>query len=284
MDYRDHRPELNARLFRALASGIGLRQAARNLGLSRRCTELKFRKLARHLRRLNLNLQGPLSEESVLQLDEFETYEGRRNTRPLSVPMLIERDSRFIVWSESAPIRPRGKMTRSRLEAIADDERRFGRRKDLSLRSVRRTLVRGAELVQGLPVVVLSTDEKTTYGPLALQVFGSERLVHLQTSSKLVRTTWNPLFAINSTEAMGRDLLGRLRRDSWLASKARRYLDLGLQLFMAYRNLVRRRFNDDEQSAAQRLGFLERRLSFTEALSWRQDWGRRSLHPLARGR
>lgn len=284
MDHRDHRPDLNARLLRVLASGIGLRQAARHLGLTRRCTELKFRKLARHLRRLNLNLQGALPEGAVLQLDELETYEGRRNTRPLSVPVLIERESRFIVWAEAAPIRPRGKMTKSRLEAIADDERRFGRRKDLSQRSVRRTLERGAVLSRHLPFVVLSTDEKTTYRPLAEQAFGRERLVHLQTSSKLARTTWNPLFAINSTEAMARDLLGRLRRESWLVSKARRYLDLGLQLFMAYRNLVRRRFNDDEQSAAQRLGFVTRRLSWGETLSWRQDWGRRSLHPLSRGR
>jgi transposase-like protein len=39
-DYRDHRPSLNDPLFRLIASGIGLRQAARNLALSPRCTEL----------------------------------------------------------------------------------------------------------------------------------------------------------------------------------------------------------------------------------------------------
>ena len=46
MDYRDHRPDLNARLFRSIASGLGLRQSSRNLHLSLRCTELKFRKIA----------------------------------------------------------------------------------------------------------------------------------------------------------------------------------------------------------------------------------------------
>jgi hypothetical protein len=60
MDYRDHRPDLNARLFRSIASGLGLRQSSRNLHLSLRCTELKFRKIARHLRRLNLNLRSEL--------------------------------------------------------------------------------------------------------------------------------------------------------------------------------------------------------------------------------
>src|SRR5688572_32743203 len=100
MDYRDHRPDLNARLFQLLASGLGLRQSSRNLRLSFRCTELKFRKIARHLRRLNLNLRKCLRGDATFQLDEFETYEERRNTRPLSVPVLIETKTRFIVWAE----------------------------------------------------------------------------------------------------------------------------------------------------------------------------------------
>jgi hypothetical protein len=75
--------------------------------------------------------------------------------------------------------------------------------------------------------------------------------------------------------------MGRLRRESWLVSKMGRYLDLGLQLFMTYRNLVRRRFNYDRFSPAEMLGFAPRRLTETEVLGWRQDWGVRSQHPLA---
>ena len=40
-----------------------------------------------------------------------------------------------------------------------------------------------------------------------------------------------------------RDLNGRLRRESWLVSKARRYLRLQLHVFTAYRNFIRRRIN-----------------------------------------
>lgn len=284
-DYRDHRPSLNVPLFLSLASGIGLRQSARNLGLSLSATEQKARKLARHLRRLNLNLRGPLPEGSVFQLDELETFEDRRNTRPLSVPVLIERDSRFIVWAEAAPIRPRGKMTPARERAIAADERRFGPRKDLSRRALKRTLARGAALAVKLSKVVLMSDEKSSYPVLARLAFGAKRLVHSQTSSELARCTWNPLFPINHTEAMARDLMGRLRRESWLVSKKRRFLDLGLQLWAAYRNYVRKRFNRDEEeeSPAQLLGFEKRRLSPREVLAWRQDWGRESIHPTSEG-
>ena len=282
-DYRDHRPDLNVPLFVSLASGLGLRQSARNLGLSPRCCELKSRKLGRHLRRFNLNLRGPLPEGTCLQFDEFETYEGRRNSRPLSVPILLERESRFVIWAESAPIRPHGRMSEARKRAIAEDERRFGPRRDNSEQAIRRTLRRGAELAAGLASVELETDEKVTYPRLAREAFGAERLVHHTTNSKLARMTWNPLFPVNHTEAIARDLMGRLRKESWLVSKKRRYLDLALHVFIAYRNYVRRRFNFCEESAAQVLGFVKRRLKPGEVLSWRQDWGpERSIGPLER--
>jgi hypothetical protein len=174
--------------------------------------------------------------------------------------VLIEQETRFILWAESAQ----------------------GRRVDRSRRSVRRALRRGAELTGGLSAVVLCSDEKSTYAKLAEEAFGKERLVHLRTNSTLARMTWNPLFAINHTQAMARDLSARLRRESWLVSKRRRWLDVALHVFIAYRNLVRRRFNRDTQSPAQMLGFVPRRLTPGEVLSWRQDGGRRSIHPLAR--
>jgi len=282
-DYRDHRPQLNAEVFKLLSSGIGLRQTSRLVGLSLRCTELKFRKIARHLRHLNANLRGPLPPGSSLQFDELETYEERRNTRPLTLPVAIHEESRFVIAAESAPIRPRGTMTPARRRAIAADEKRFGKRKDESRNAIRRVLAAAGRLTKGLRYVVLYTDEKSSYPGLAREAFGVERLVHHTTNSKLRRATWNPLFPINHTEAMARDLTGRLRRESWLVSKQGRYLNLQLQLLMAYRNYVRRRFNRDEESPAQLLGFVPRRLRPAEVLGWRQDWGERSLHPLARG-
>ena len=129
--------------------------------------------------------------------------------------------------------------------------------------------------------VVLETDEKKTYPKIARELFGERRLRHSATPSKMPRYTWNPLFPINHTEAMARDLTGRLRRESWLASKCRWFLNLQLEIFAAYRNWVRPRFNPDRETPGQLLGFVPRRLTLGHVLSWRQDWGARSLHPLA---
>lgn len=280
-DRHDHRPDLGARLFTLLSSGLGLRQSARNLGCARSTVVRKFRKLGRHLRRFNLALRSALPRDVLrLHFDEFETYEEQRNTRPLTVPMLIATESRYIIWAESAPIRPRGPKTEKRKKALKRAEERHGVRHDLSQRAIQRTLARGEFLVSRCERVVLDTDEKTIYPQLARRAFGG-RLEHRQTSSRLVRDTFNPLFPINHEEALARDLMGRLRRESWLVSKRRRFLDLALQVHMAFRNLVRRRFNHDEESPAQLLGFVPRRLRPEELLTWRLEWGKRGPHPLS---
>ena len=174
-------------------------------------------------------------------------------------------------------------MTEARKRAMEADEQRFGPREDRSKEALRSVFVRARVAASGLNKVLLETDEKSTYPVLAKEAFGADRLVHSTTNSKLARGTWNPLFPINNTEAMMRDLTGRLRRESWLVSKQRRFLDLGLEVWVTYRNWIRRRFNRDEGSAAQRLGLAERRWTFRETLSWRQDWGESSPHPSSRG-
>ena len=282
-DYRDHRPDLNTRLFSLLASGIGLRQSSRLLALSRRCLELKARKVSRHLRRMNLNLQAPLPKSSTLQFDELETFEGLRTLRPLTVPVLIERDSRFVVWAESATLPPRHRRTRHGRDAETEQERAGRPRRDNSRHGCERTLLRARPLVAAHERVEIATDCKKIYPALIQEIFGQERVVHSQTPSTRKRDISNPLFAINQTEAIARDLMGRLRRQSWLASKKRRYLDLGLALFAGWRNFVRRRFNHDEHSAASWLGFVPRRMTEGELCSWRQDWRERSIHPLTLG-
>lgn len=284
-DYRDKRPSLNVPLLDCISKGVGIRMSSRRLGLSLRCTELKLRKMARHLRQLNLNLRRPLEGHIELQFDEIETFEGSRSLRPLTVPVLIEKATRFYIWAESATIRPKGRMTKSRLRKLAIEEAKHGLRRDRSRSAVRRTMSRGREFVATDARVTLYSDEKLTYPGIAREVFGSSRLTHLRTHSKLARTTANPLFPINHEDARMRDMMGRLRRQSWLASKSRRFLDHALQVQMAFRNLIQSRFNFDRESPAQLLGFLPRRLRRGEALSWSQKWGRRSLHPLSpRGR
>jgi len=285
MDYRDHKPHLNIRLFELIASGVGLRQSSRKLGLSRHCTEMKFRKIGRHLRHLNRNTVRPTKLPRSFVFDEFETFEGRRNTRPLSIPTLVERESYFVVWAESAPIRARGKMTEGRRAAIRADDLRFGRRRDRSFRACVRT-VRRARAISCAGSVMIDTDQKHMYPPAIGVALSDLRVDHRQTSGRLARGTWNPLFPINATEALMRDLLGRLRRRSWLVSKRGWCLNLALHILAADRNFVRKRFNRDPAGCtpARVLGLFPRQLRPGELLAWRQDWRLRSPLTIGNGR
>lgn len=278
LDRHDHRPECNERLFLLLTSGIGLRQSGRLLGLSVRGVQYKFRKLALGMRLLNRNLVRRLPAGGVrtFLLDEFETYEHSSILR-VSVPVLIERKSLAILAVDVAPIRRVPRAGSARRKWLERHEAEHGRRRDLSRVSLRRVLGRFRRMLGGASAV-LRTDEKVLYGALLRRQLGGQ-VGHETVSSEDPRTTYNPLFTINLTEAMSRDNNGRLRRRSWLVSKARHHLRSQLELFAAYRNWHRPRANDDARTPGMWLGMEARAIRPGELLAWRQDWRERSIHP-----
>lgn len=278
-DYRDHKPHLNAKLLELLAHGLGLRQSATILKLSRRCAEMKARKLSRHLDHLNRNLLDQFPEGCSFQMDEMETFEEERTVLPLTVPVLIEQESMFVIDARSAPIRPSGKMSRRRRAAIQRREKAEGPRSNGSRRCLARVLRQGAKYCKKLSKVRIDTDEKSTYPGLIRRAFGP-RHEHRQSSSRDPRDTTNRLFPINHMNAMARYLTGRLRRRSWLNSKRRRFLDLQLGVFKAYKNFVRPRFNGEHETPGMVLRLVHRRAEPADLVSWRQDWGWFSPHPL----
>ena len=281
-DYCDNKPHLNPYLFKLLASGMGLRQSGRILPLSRRCVELKARKISRHLGLLNRNLIDQMPEGSSFSLDEMETFEGERAVLPVTVPILIEIESMYVVSTDVAPIRPSGQMSADRRSAIAKAEERDGPRKDESLGALERTFRRFRVCCRDHIPLAFITDKKQIYGALLNRYFG-DQVPHTKISSKQKRDQTNPLRYINLTNAMARDLNGRLRRESWLVSKKREFLEIQLHVFATYRNFIRRRVNRESGTPAMQLGFLSREASFDELLSWQQRWGKRSIHPLAKG-
>ncbi|MEM6676003.1 MAG: hypothetical protein AAF726_24350, partial [Planctomycetota bacterium] len=245
-DYRDHKPHVNAQVVKLLTHGTGFRGAARLVGLSRRCLELKARKISRNARWLDHNLKRrvarfELGDRDVLRVhfDEFETFEERRTTRPVTIAVAIESRTRFHFSAVAAPIRPRGKMTPARRAAIEEDEVRFGPRRTRSRTACKVTLRRAARVVPDASVVELFTDKKPSYAPIANWAFRGKPIAHSQTSSTLPRGQRNPLFPINNEEAELREKLSRLRRESWLVTKRRRFLNLHLALYAAWRNWVR---------------------------------------------
>ena len=276
-DFGDHRPQDNGRVFELLVSGVGFRQVGRLLSMDARAVQQKFRKQSRHLRRLNRNFTR-LSPGHTFVLDEMESFE-QRAISPVTIPVLVERDSKFVVAATAGSIRRSTRKGSSRRRWLERHERVHGRRKDYT-RRVARWLLRQWRRLLGGGHAVLLCDEKGVYRRLCRQLLGDR--VQLRTySSRLRRDTYNPLFAINLTDAMLRDNCGRLRRRSWLVSKLVRYLRRHLDLFAAYRNWHRPRTNRDARhfTPGVALGLVGRSLTIAELYSWRQDWQHLSIHP-----
>lgn len=277
-DYRDRRGDCNGRLYELLTSGMGLRQAARVLKIGATTAQKKFRKLARTCQLLHENLCVKLPTGRAYLMDEEETYE-QASIRPLTVPILIEKKTCFVVATAVGSIRrlaPQGTARRRRQDK---DEKRRGRRADESRERVKEVLRSLKRRVTGS--IELLTDQKSTYATLAREVFG-EGVAHATTAGSAPRTTHNPLFPINLMIAMSRDNCGRLRRHSWLVSKLAHWLRGQLSIFTVFRNYSRRRFNYDKEreTPAQILGLVPRQLHSWEVVRWRQDWGSRSVHPM----
>jgi transposase-like protein len=279
-DRGDRRPDSNERLFELLTSGVGLRQCGRLLKLDIHSVVRKKHKIAQTCIQLHATLSSRLPAGRTYLLDEEETYEGA-SIRPLTMPVLIEKHTWFVVATAVGPIRRLAPPGTHRRAMQAAEERRYGRRPDTSNRCVTAVLEHLARRIGDAPLV-LRSDMKASYGRIAKKVFG-DRVVHETTPGTLVRTAYNPLFPINTTLAMTRDNCGRLRRRSWLVTKRARCLQEHLAIFAVYRNYVRRRFNRDlpQSTPGRLLGLLPRALLPAEVIAWRQDWGGRSIHPIS---
>ena len=274
-DYRQKKPSINASFLRLMVSCVGQRQTAQVLQVARRTVEHRFRWLGRHAEAFHRNRLAESSLVGPFQLDEFESFESNRY-QPLTVPVLIDRRSFFIVASAVGPLRRKGRMTVMQRRRRAEHERLHGRRPSLSAGTVRAVLRPLRELVPFPTEVVLDSDHKPLYGQLGRALFGG-RFRWRRHDASAHRDRSNPLFPINHTEARLRHFLSRLRRRTWCVSKKGKELQAHLSIAAVWSNYVRGITNRTRRTPAQALGVAPRAYRAEEILAWRQDWGRLSL-------
>ena len=275
LDYGQRKPWLNALVAQHLCAKTTLRKTAEILGVKRRTIERRLNLFGRHARDLHEWLlkrhketRGGLACPTAL-LDELETFETDRRLQPVTVPILIDRRSYFVLHVDTAPLPARGGLSARDQERKEAWDRRFGPRKSGSRAAVTRTLRAWKE--HGLPGGrMLLSDKKRTYRTVLRELFPGEAVAHATIKSTESRDYNNPLFPINHTNALFRDSVSRLVRRSWAASKRRPQLERHLWLFVVFRNLVRGITRKAWQvSSAMAVGLLRRKLAWREVLRWR---------------
>ncbi|MFQ5382758.1 MAG: hypothetical protein ACE5EF_14225 [Dehalococcoidia bacterium] len=275
LDYRLHRPALTRPVLDLLVSKTTHRQTARVLGCDRKTVEHRLRLLGRHCRAFHRRMLARCPGlAGTFQFDELETFETDRRLMPVTVPVLIERHSYFVVDLKTAPMGARGCRTEALRRKKAEYERKYGKRRNGSREAVRRTLTTLDRHLAPGAKAHLQTDLKKTYRGLIRGVFGPRYGSHAQESSRRKRNYSNLLFPINHTLAMLRDGVSRLVRRSWGAAKKRVRLEDHLWVWLAWRNYVRPITNEAPRvTPAMALGVAGRKYRRAEMLRWRYaDW------------
>ena len=273
LDYRLHNPRLHLQLWRDFISKVTHRQAARLLGCSRKTVAHRLELLGRHCRAFHARVLAEAAGRGgiggTFQLDELETFEHSRRLCPVSMPVLIERKSFFVLYTEAVALPARGNLTLRDRERKQERDRCHGKRRSGSRAAVGRAfeVLRAVHAPRG--IVRVQTDRKTSYASSLERLFGS-RVAHRRCSSKLERNRRNPLFPISHTLATMRDGISRLVRRNWGASKLRGRLARHAWIWIAWRNYVRGITNKAPRvTPAMALGVVDRRWRREELLAWR---------------
>ena len=170
-DRRQKKPSINAACLDLLVSCVGMRQAARVLKVARRTVERRFAWLARQAALFQANRLAGARLAGPFQLDELESFEANRY-QPVTVPVLIDRRTLFIVATAAGPLRRKGRMTATQRRRRAEHEAVHGRRPSESPAAVRRVLAGLRPRVRPGAPVVLESDEKPLYGRVGRSLFG----------------------------------------------------------------------------------------------------------------
>ena len=274
VDYRLHRPDITHLVFDAFVSKMTQRQAARTIGCTRHTVRRRLLLLATHTAEFQARaLQRAASRgalQDTFQLDELETFERDRRLRPVTLPVLIHKRSRFIVHVESAALPSRGGLRPRDLARKLEMERVEGVRRSGSRAAVKRCFERLAEALGSGACPLIETDSKPSYATVLADVLPKGKYMHRKHSGKLARTVRNPLWPINHTLAMLRDGLSRLVQRTWGVSKERAWLAHHAWVWIAYRNYIRALTNQEKRvTSAQHAGVIARRFTKWTFFEWR---------------
>ena len=240
---QQHRPELNALIFKAAVSGTNMRRIAENLGCSRRTVERKIELLAQQAREHHARfLANPENRTRLVMMDELETFIHARY-KQVSVPVVVRARTGEIIAFGIARTTSKMKLGGAGIGQLPAGGKAW--QMDDRHLVVPRVLATAAALLKD--DAAISTDGSTSYPKWVKQHMpGVKHLVRLSPKeSNLGRAKrratgepreHDPLFAINVLFAKMRNDLARLGRKTWTTTKSIKGLENHLWLHVARTN------------------------------------------------
>lgn len=272
-NYRYRIPFLHHFLTEMLCSKLSRRQAARSFKVNRKTVERRFIRMAEvstdfHILRLRKCREGG-GITGVFQLDELETFEHNRKLKPVTMSVLIERRSYFVLNMRAGTLPPRRPRKPCESKRLAEIEETEGKRLSQSRACIQQSFRVLNQLLAAEAPVIFQSDQKRTYPLECRRATRGRQFSHRTTNSRKRRDYRNLLFPINHTLAMMRDGMSCLVRRNWAACKTIRGLERHAAIWTANRNYVRGVTIKTKTTPAQAAGVCERRWSLKEVLRWR---------------
>jgi transposase-like protein len=259
------RPELLPRVFMRVLSCSAYRQIAREVGASPTTIMRQCDRLGRHCLLFHERLRPKAAPRESLAIDGFESFEFSQYT-PVHFHAAIGSRSHFIYGLTDSELRRKGRMTESQRHRRAALEASLGRPNP---RSIEHEMGNLLEIVvpQGARATIHS-DEHRAYPRAVARLGRLGRVIrHLTVSSRISRTPDNPLFPVNLADLLIRHSQANHKRETIAFSKRRACAAYRMFVFVVWRNTMKS-FSERkrDESPAQRLGLLPRRLGVEEVL------------------
>ncbi|MBU6154795.1 MAG: hypothetical protein KGP28_10875 [Bdellovibrionales bacterium] len=237
-DYRQHRRDINQRLFVFLGSGITQRRAAilfqtDRMTISRKLRILGVRSKVDHFEWLEETYQGkPIKR---VQFDDLETSEHTK-CKPISVPLAVRKDGREILDFQVKRMPAKGTLAK-----IA--RQKYGKRKDERPEGWDQLFKNLKPFLH--PKAVIESDENPHYPKYVKRHLPNANHIRHKGArgasvgqGELKRQKFDPLFSLNHTCAMLRANISRLFRKTWNTTKKLENLEAHLWIYVRYHNTV----------------------------------------------
>ena len=259
------RPDLLEPTFHRLVACSGFRQIAREFGVSHSTIRGLSDRLGRHCLLFHEQKRPKTCPSEPLVLDGFRTFEHSQYW-PMDLNLVVG-TSLFVFGFNDAELRRSGTMRPAQAIKRQILEARYGRPDPQATRKRVEELLR--RVVPPGGGVTLRSDEHPSY-PRAMKRLRDRTFVHERTSSKVGRTTSNPLFPVNLSDMLLRHSSANHKRETIAFSKRRQSALYRAAIWVVWRNYMKDRSENRKVGPpAKALGLVERALSLRQVLTRR---------------
>lgn len=275
IDYWMKRRDLPRRVFMRIVGGMCGRQIARDVGCSPEAVHRVTARLGRHCMLFHMAHWRSDPPTCPVVVDGFESFEYSQY-HPIHHHLAVEAETGFWLYHTDSELRRKGRMTSFQKKRRAELEAMYGRPDP---RAIRKDMTQLLEVsLDRSERAHIHSDDHRSYPPAIRAAPCPVR--HTVTSSKIRRTTRNPLFPVNELDLLIRHSQSNHKRETIAFSKRRQASAERLAILQVWKNYVKWwREKRPGETAAMRKGIANRRLTIGDVLAKRLFRGRIGLPP-----